>query len=277
MFTLASANGLTYTYIVSVPPSYDPNRATPLTLYWHGLQSDPTEIRSLTDIDQVAAKAGMIVVYPKSPDASWDAGGCCTQLVGGKRRDETVFAKELIAQVKSKVCVDSKRIYTTGFSNGGMLSQMLACKMADVFAAAAPLSSALTIAKAQCTPGRSIPIYMINGTADPLVSYASASATIGSISVTDTFAFWAMADTCTGSPTTTLQKGAVTCQSYQNCAKGAVVTLCSVQGMGHCMAGMKAQSSTNCLTKSGIALGMPNNDIDGTQTDVDFLQMFSLP
>jgi hypothetical protein len=40
---------------------------------------------------------------------------------------------------------------------------------------------------------------------------------------------------------------------------------------------MKAQSSTNCYTSQGVPLGPPNNDIDGTQTSMEFLQSFSLP
>ena len=41
--------------------------------------------------------------------------------------------------------------------------------------------------------------------------------------------------------------------------------------------GMKAESPTNCLTKSLIPLGMPNNDIDGIQMSDDFLGQYSLP
>lgn len=172
-----------------------------------------------------------------------------------------------------------RRIYTTGFSNGGMLSHMLACKMADVFAASAPSSGALTIPVAQCTPSRPIPIYMINGTSDPLVPYSTASGIIGSISVTDTLAFWGgtAADKCTGSPMNTLTKGAVSCQTYGQCAGGTVATLCSVQGMGHCQSGMQEESPTNCLTKNGIPLGAPNNDVDGTQLSLQFLMQYSLP
>jgi polyhydroxybutyrate depolymerase len=276
-FMLASANGTTYTYTITIPQGYNPNKLTPVTIFWHALDAAPEVTRSNTDIDQVAANLGNVMVYPSSSDLSWNAGGCCTQETGAPKRDETVFAKELIAQVQSKVCVDPKRIYAMGFSNGGMLTQLLACKMADVFAAAAPSASALTIPTSQCMPSRSIPVYMINGTADPLVSYSAASLTIGSISVTDTFAFWGMANQCTGMPVNTLTKGAVSCSTYKQCAGGAQVTLCTAQGMGHCEPGMKAQSATNCYTSQGVALGPPNNDIDGTQTSMEFLQSYSLP
>jgi hypothetical protein len=47
--------------------------------------------------------------------------------------------------------------------------------------------------------------------------------------------------------------------------------------MGHCVPGMKEESSLNCLTKSGIPLGPGNKDIDAVQMDFDFLQRFTLP
>jgi hypothetical protein len=40
---------------------------------------------------------------------------------------------------------------------------------------------------------------------------------------------------------------------------------------------MKKESPTNCLTKSGIVLGMPNDDIDAIQMGSDFLAKFTLP
>jgi polyhydroxybutyrate depolymerase len=174
------------------------------------------------------------------------------------------------------VCVDTHRIYTSGFSNGGMISQLLACKMADVFAAAAPMGSTMTIPADQCQPSRPIPILMINGTSDPLVGYTSTSFA-GGIPVPQAFAKWAALDMCTGMPSNTLTMGKASCSTYAQCAAGTQVTLCSVTGMGHCVPGMKAESATNCLTKSGIPLGMPNNDINGIQMTADFLAKYTLP
>src|SRR5262249_17370543 len=154
-----------------------------------------------------------ITVHPRSPDQAWDAGSCCTQYVNGQRRDETVFAKELVADVEARGCVDAKRVYTAGFSNGGMLSQVLPFQMPGGFAAAARLASTLTIPADECHPSRPVPIYMINGTADPLVGYSSPSFA-GGLPVTESFSTWADRDACTGAPATPLQQGKATCQTY---------------------------------------------------------------
>jgi polyhydroxybutyrate depolymerase len=148
------------------------------------------------------------------------------------------------------VCVDEKRIY---------ISQMLACKMPDVFAASAPMGSTLTISRTDCKPSRPIPIFLMSGTADPLVGY-DAPSLAGGISVPADVQFWADTNKCTGMPENFLMKGMASCQKYTQCAEGAEVAFCSLQGMGHCVPGMKKESATNCLTKSGIALGPPNDE-----------------
>lgn len=274
-YTIASANGVKYRYTLVMPTTVVPGKRAPLAIVWHGLGSTPEETRGLTHIDATMAKYAAISVHPRSPDKSWDAGTCCTSFGGGPKRDETIFVRELLADIKSRVCIDSRRIYTTGFSNGGMLSQVLSCKMPDVFAASAPMSSSLTIAGSECNPSRPVPQFMINGTGDQLVHYSIPN--LAGMTVPSSFQLWANRDGCTGSATVTLSQGKASCQTYRQCAAGSEVTLCTVEGMGHCMPGMRTESATNCLTKNFVPLGMPNNDIDGIDLSAEFLIRFSLP
>jgi polyhydroxybutyrate depolymerase len=289
-FTIESANGITYKYYLVVPKSYKPNIPTPVVVVWHALSSDPDEARSVINLDENGEKNGVINVFPESADKLWDVGSCCRDQATmfdavNAARDELVFAKELVADVESKVCVDRKRIYTHGFSNGGMMSQMLACKAADIFAAAAPTASTLTIPQDECKPTRPISIFMINGTADALVGY-DATAFAEGITVPETFKMWSTLNKCTGEPVETLNKGQATCETYNKCAAGVVVTMCTVQDMGHCLPGMKTESDTSCGTRNAnlltilpidIQLGAPNNDIDGIQMTYDFLLKYAMP
>lgn len=275
-FTIRSANGLTYSYVLAVPKGIDPNRKAPAKVVWHALWSSPEESRELTDIDAEAEAAGLLLVFPRSPDQAWDTGSCCIAFVAGRPRDEEIFARELIKDVTSKVCVDEHRIYTTGLSNGGMLSQLLACTMADVFANATPMSSTLTIPTRDCVPARPISIFMINGTADPLVGY-DAPSIAGGLSFTRAVQFWADTNKCTGTPEVVLRKGRATCSAYKQCAAGVEVSFCSIEGMGHCLPGMKSESPSNCLTKNAIPLGPANDDIDGIQMADEFSARFQRP
>ena len=72
MFALSSANGIEYSYFVVVPDSYNPQVPTPMIVNWHALSSSPAETRDLTHIDQTGQESGAIMVYPQSPDKSWE-------------------------------------------------------------------------------------------------------------------------------------------------------------------------------------------------------------
>jgi hypothetical protein len=53
--------------------------------------------------------------------------------------DDVQFTRDMIKFLAASTCVDPKRIYASGCSNGGGMSYMLACKAADVIAAVAPV------------------------------------------------------------------------------------------------------------------------------------------
>jgi polyhydroxybutyrate depolymerase len=278
-FQITSANGFDYSYILSIPKTVDPKRSAPVLVYWHPGNSDPEEVRAADDIDASAEAEGLIVVYPRSPDKGWNVKtACClAQLFGIPQRDEMVFARELVADVKSKVCVDESRVYSSGMSNGGAISHMVACELADVFAAVAPTGSVLTIPPGECKPTRPISILLTSGTADTFAGYREPSPLLGGISAVDTVPFWVAANQCVDEPETFVQEGMARCQRHTQCAGGAEVAYCVVEGMGHCVPGMRKESQRNCVTKAGTELGMPNDDIDGTQLDLDFLLGFALP
>jgi poly(3-hydroxybutyrate) depolymerase len=142
------------------------------------------------------------------------------------------------------------------------------------------MGSTLTIDKSACAPKRPVPIFLINGTEDPLVGY-NAPGFAGGIPVTEDVQFWVDKNMCTGTPEMFEMKGKATCKRYTQCAAGTEVSYCVVEGMGHCVPGMKKESASNCLTKTAsglpIELGMPNDDIDAVQMAFDFLLKYTLP
>ena len=52
----------------------------------------------------------------------------------------TPSRRSLLASLRSLVSIDPRRIYASGFSNGAILAQRLACEATDIFAAVAPVS-----------------------------------------------------------------------------------------------------------------------------------------
>lgn len=253
-----------YSYVVHVSPSYSGSKPAPLVLNWHACTGTASDEERYTNMDSVADANGWVLVYPTSPDGSWNVGSSCTSTSAGLSRDDVGFAVALVNQIQSEACIDPKRIYTTGFSNGAFMSYALGCEHAELFAAIAPVGGKVGIPN--CQPSRSVPVMAFHGTADPRVDY-DAGGVPSLPSVPDTVKAWATRDNCMVGPDQTYQMGTATCQTWSSCNAGATVTLCSAEGGGHCWPG----SPLMCLFGAGT------NDIDATGQIAAFFTKFSLP
>jgi poly(3-hydroxybutyrate) depolymerase len=143
-----------------------------------------------------------------------------------------------VADAKSEYCIDPKRVFATGFSNGGFMSHRLGCEMADTFAAIAPVSGVLGIPTTSCLPSRPVPVLDIHGTADPVVPYDGGPALkllppIQFMSVDDTVSFWRSANACLSPAAIDYQNGDATCLRWGDCSGGVAVELCTLLGDGH--------------------------------------------
>jgi polyhydroxybutyrate depolymerase len=227
--------GTTRSYILHVPASYAGAAPVPLVLDFHPILFDDNFERANSGYAALSDQEGFIVAFPNGIDHAWNIGPCCTT---SRTVDDLGFAKQLVAQLKSEGCIDPKRVYATGYSMGGGMSHYLACNAADVFAAVAPSAFDLLIdSEEPCHPARPITEITFRGTADPIVPYAGGASSppnglpvvIHFLGAQGTFQKWAALDNCTGSPVDTGNG----CSTYQQCAGGVEVTLCTTQGGGH--------------------------------------------
>jgi polyhydroxybutyrate depolymerase len=163
------------------------------------------------------------------------------------------------------VCVDQKRIYATGMSNGGFMSHRLGCERANRFAAIAPVAGVLGIPPGSCTPSRPMPIIHFHGTADTLEPY-DGGGTSGFPSVAQTISGWSTRNGCSAAPTQTFSNGAAHCESTLDCTSGVEVVLCTIDGMGHCWPG-----------QSFCPFGNASTEISANQAMWEFFQRFALP
>jgi polyhydroxybutyrate depolymerase len=260
--------GVQYGYLVHVPPSYDASKRTPLLLDWHALGSTALQQQIYTSTSVVSDEQGFIVVYPDSPDRSWAAGTCCSMFLDGggmPDRDDVGFARALVAEISKAACIDSKRIYSTGMSNGGFMSHRLACEADDLFAAVAPVAGKMGLAN--CRPSRPISVIHFHGTADETIIYDTPALSGEAVTVPDMMKRWSDRNGCTKGPDTTYQMGAVTCQTWSQCTGGVLVSLCTAEGVGHCWPG------------AGFCPGgkPTTTDISASRDGWAFLQQFVLP
>jgi polyhydroxybutyrate depolymerase len=220
-------DGIARSYVVHVGDAVAPGVAAPLLLNFHGLNNSPAIQASFSRMNAIADAEGFVVVYPQGIGSSFNAGGCCGS-AASQGIDDVGFARAIVADVAGRICVDPRRVYATGFSNGGYMSYRLGCEASDVFAAIAPVSGASAVAS--CQPERALPVIAFHGDADTVVSYQSDRATI------DT---WVERDGCAVGPART-RFGDSYCERWTDCADDTAVELCTIAGGWHLWPGPSA-------------------------------------
>ncbi len=223
--------GVTRSIRVHVPASYDPVRPTPVVLDFHGYTMSASAQEDLTRFPAKADAEGFISVHADGTGTprGWNGGACCgTPATTGL--DDIGFVLALLDQLEARLCVDPRRVFSTGFSNGGFLSHRLGCVAADRIAAIAPVSGMMGVDA--CDPSRPMPVMHFHGTSDTIVPYAGGGLT-GYRSAAATDAGWAARNGCTSTPIETFASGDSRCLTHGGCDGGADVTLCTVTAGGH--------------------------------------------
>jgi polyhydroxybutyrate depolymerase len=235
-----TVKGIERTYLVHVPPTYTGSIALPVVIDMHPKDVDASTWQLATPWSSLADQKGFIVVRPDGYGRSWNAGRCCDPAMSAV--DDVAFVRALVAALESDACVDRKRIYATGCSNGGGMAYKLACDAADLIAAIAPVDFDCVTGPtsspscASCKPVRPVPECQIRGLLDPFVPYYGGPTTVvpGLVfpGAPANFSTWAALNQCTGDPETLPENAS--CQTYTTCANGAETTLCTNPVGAHC-------------------------------------------
>ena len=167
--------GLTRTYRLHVPATYDQSRPMPLIIALHGGGGTGARMEKLTldGFNTLGDKEGFLVVYPDGIENHWNDGRATVKYRTIRDKvDDVGFISALIDRLVQERQVDENRVYVTGISNGAMMSFRLACELTGKIAAIAAVSGNLPYDLApHCAPARPISVLMISGTADPLMPY----------------------------------------------------------------------------------------------------------
>jgi polyhydroxybutyrate depolymerase len=194
--------------------------------------------------------------------------------------DDVEFLRDLVRQIGSLINIDPQRVYISGMSNGGAMTHLASCEMADVFAAAGVVAGPAMDPPGGCRPSRPISVMGFYGTADPLVSYKGGELMGGIrrglvpqtkharyMGAVEWAASWARHDGCSLQPETIYSRGDTTGVSYPSCADGAEVILYTVEGGGHSWPGGPWIPF----------LGKTSQDIPATETMWAFFQRHVMP
>ncbi len=250
-------------YLLRVPAGYSASTYVPLVLVFHGYFGTASGMQAITALDALADQHGFAVAYGVGVSNSWNAGKCCGTSAFVQRPD-VQYVSDLIDDAAQLLCIDQKRVYAMGLSNGGMFSNRLGCALSHRIAAFGAVAGPRAIDV--CTPSRPVPVMLLHGTADAIVPYHGGGSG-GAEPALASFAFWSQNAACSDAPATVYQQGDASCVERSQCAGGARVRLCTVEGGGHQWFGGPAIPG----------LGAQSNNIHASSALVDFLLAHSLP
>jgi polyhydroxybutyrate depolymerase len=270
-------DGDTRTVLLHVPKSYDATKGTQLILAFHGYGGSADQMRDQTSFNVESEKRGFIVAYVQGTGIAskgFNAGDCCGKPAWTSHTDDVGLTRAIVKSLTSSYCVDPKRIFNAGFSNGGFMSYRFICEASDIFAAVASVSGVLGVPPEGCSPTRPVPVFHVHGTGDKTVPYNGGGAEdgLGSLvnitfrSVADTVTAFKTKWTCGATSKELSKSGDTRCEEWSGCQAGVTIDLCTVTDGGHQWPGGKP-----------TPVGGKTSDFTTTQHVLDFFDAHPMP
>ena len=191
--------GQTRNYTIHLPTNYSATTNFPMVFNLHGYGSNRSEQALVSEMNTVANANDFIVVYPDGTldltgNRYWNANYNTVQ-------DDIGFLNALVDSMKANYNIDANRVYSTGYSNGAIMSHTLACESTNTFAAIASVAGTMAIGqRSSCSPTRTMPVLHIHGSNDAVVPYGGNGLLIG---VDSLIAYWVAFNGVIGTPTAT--------------------------------------------------------------------------
>ena len=167
-------DGLERTYFVHLPQNYNDAITYPLifaihgggTLGYQGIEGQ-SQLSELSDLEN------FIVVYPEGLEQlgfrTWNAGDCCPS-ASTLGTNDIGFIVALLDKLKLELSINDRKVYATGFSNGGQLAYKLANRYPDKFAAISAVAGVLQ--DFPFDPARKVPIIHFHSYQDSTAPYS---------------------------------------------------------------------------------------------------------
>lgn len=205
------------------------NTLVPLVLIFHGILSNPDQIRDKVHATPALNEKKWIGVYPEGKGLvpSWNGAGCCA----GNNNDDVAFIRALVDKLAENLCVDRDNVFAAGFSNGAFMTHRLACKVGlnsdgKPYFKGFVTHSGLIGLDFECAPVHKVPVLSFHATDDPVVGFngtqldGGPSATPIWHSFFDTARLWETHNEC-GEGVESQHSETTTCKAHTAC--GGVV------------------------------------------------------
>ncbi len=247
-------DGKTRRYRLYIPQSYDANKPAPLILNYHGFTNNINTQYNQSDFRQLAEDNQFIFATPQG--LGFLAGWAINNNFGGSE-DDLGFSNALIDKIENEYNINAKRIYATGFSNGGFFSYRLACELSPRIAAVASVAGSMTrrwIDRNQCQPQHPTAVLQITGTNDGTISINGNGS---NEPIQDVMEYWSNNNNGDSTPEVIQLGGGSTRSIWDNGDNGVTAEFIKVQGKGH------SWNGGNVSTSEEIWKFFSRFDIDG--------------
>jgi polyhydroxybutyrate depolymerase len=158
-----TSDGAPRWYYRHVPPSYSPPKPMPLVIDLHGYSEGAAIHTQISGLGAFGDTHAFITLTPEGSGTAvplWN-----TDL----KSDDVKFIGNLMDEAERTLCIDQRRVFVTGLSNGAFMTSAVACAYSTRVAAVAPVAGIRDITG--CRFARPVPVLAFHGTTDPFVSY----------------------------------------------------------------------------------------------------------
>ncbi|CAJ1402472.1 unnamed protein product [Effrenium voratum] len=258
-------------FLLSVPVEFA--REVPLVLGFHGFSDSPWYFNAFSDFSKHINRYGWLGILPFGLDEHGTNGlggvnaccpddcldDCCTKGLHLRQKNETAcrwsnakdmsFIEEIVKWAGENTCIDQSKVFATGFSNGGVFTNYLACHAGHLIRAFAPISG--DNPALDCDVSHPISYVSICGTADDeAMCQYSFEDTAESLSKLHNCAGAGPA----GAPVTFQRSATTSCKVWDACPQQNFVEVCRTEGLSHDISGHLRPDSTSYLR--------PGSDLD---------------
>jgi polyhydroxybutyrate depolymerase len=220
-------------YLLYVPRSYAGSTAVPVVFNFHGFASTANQQMLYGDFRPLAERDAFLIVAPSGEGTGVGRHFNVGRLPG--QPDDVAFTLSILDSLEKDFCVDAKRVFSAGMSDGGAMTSTLACAASDRFAAFGPV--AVVFYAPQCGAARSVPIAAFMGTADPVVPFNGGKVNCcGGSNVPAapaSMAGWASHDGCAPQAEEKSLSSEVTLREWTGCTPAGDVRFYIINGGGH--------------------------------------------
>tara|TARA_B100001175_G_scaffold65160_1_gene53316 strand:+ start:1334 stop:2491 length:1158 start_codon:yes stop_codon:yes gene_type:complete len=166
-------DGLDREYTIYVPSSYDGLTPVPLIFSFHGGGGTASGHIAINDFSELAESENFIAVYPQAAIDPQDGSNAWIHKAPTSH-DDIFFVEAIIDTLNNEFLINNDRVYACGYSEGGIFSYELACRLNSRIAAISSVSGSMLVDSFRdsyynlglCSPMHPTAVLLIAGTAD---------------------------------------------------------------------------------------------------------------